>query len=183
MGEAVRAGTAHLAEVGLVRFSSRAVAREIGYSTSGMLVWFGSTDLMLFRIGEGALARLRERMRIEADRCDDPVLSLVSAYFGFARDEPEVWKALYVHRMADGSPAPDFYADALGDLFGDVVDRLADVMENRSRPAIARIANSLMWMLRGHCEAEIAGIYDLVRGGGEAERDAVNLARRMVEGG
>src|SRR4029450_3509307 len=97
-----------MAETGFAGFSAREVARRIGYSIGTIYNVFESLDHLLIAINgrtfELWTAYLADRI---AKGGDDRIQSLVEAYFGFARDHPNLWMAIYDHRLPPGMVMPD----------------------------------------------------------------------------
>src|SRR6187200_875576 len=75
-----------MAETGFAAFSAREVARRIGYSIGTIYNIFDSLDHLLIAVNSRTFemwtAFLQERIE---NGGDDRILSLVQAYFGFAR--------------------------------------------------------------------------------------------------
>jgi AcrR family transcriptional regulator len=170
----VEAGRAHLEDVGLQRFSLREVARRVGYTPTTIIAWFGSADLLLYRMGASALIRWRDRISAEMTKeVSDVVPVLVDAYFDFARDEPETWKALYSHQPK-GTEVPSFYQAALHELATTVISFVEMEVDVDRMGEVPALVNSLLATMRGHCEAEMKGSFDLVGAGGSARSAALN---------
>lgn len=145
------------------------------YTPTTLIAWFGSADLLLYRIGADALTRWRERILVATSGAiDDPVPTLVDAYFDFAHDEPETWRALYGHRPK-GMEVPDFYRAALHDLAVTVISFVETVVETDRMGELPGLVNSLLATMRGHCEAEMNGSFDLVGAGGQARSAALRI--------
>jgi AcrR family transcriptional regulator len=178
IASAIEAGRSHLEEVGLTRFSLREVARRIDYAATTLIAWFGSAEDFVFRIGESALRRWLEQIEAAAGS-DDTAKALVDAYFDFAQAEPETWRALYEHRASTGAP-PQFYLEALSRVTTAVQGILESSLPKEARIPMRRRIASLLWMMKGHCEAHLNGNYDLTGQGGDARADALWMAERII---
>src|SRR3569832_888139 len=92
-----------LAEQGLARFSGREVAKRAGYTVGTIYNVFGSLDRLIAAINSRTFslwaAFLRERL---AQGGADRIRSLVEGYFDFALANPNLWSAIYDHRLAEG---------------------------------------------------------------------------------
>lgn len=182
LASATEEGRLHLEEVGLQRFSLREVSRRVGYSPTALIDWFGSADMLIYRMGADALTRWRERIDAAMSRSAvDPVPALVGAYFDFAADEPETWRALYAHRPV-AVDVPGFYQDSLQALASTVISFVGTVVHAERMPEVPALVNSLLATLRGHCEAEMNGSFDLVGAGGGARAAALAIAGDALRG-
>lgn len=177
IASAIEAARAHIEDVGLHGFSLREVARRIGYTATSLIAWFGSSDLLVYHVGASALVRWRDRICVATSTgCGDVVPILVDAYFDFARDEPEIWRTLYSHEPKNVE-VPALYHEALSGLAMVVISFVGTVVEEDRRDQVPALVNSILATMRGHCEADLKGSFDLVRAGGTARSAALFTVR------
>ncbi|MGA0600273.1 TetR/AcrR family transcriptional regulator [Caulobacter sp. KR2-114] len=168
-------GWRQLAEVGLARFSARDVAKRVGYSIGTLYNVFGSYDGLMLAINARTLrlwsAHLRQAL---AAAGDDRIGALVRGYFDFATGNPRTWIAVYEHHMADDAPAPDWYAQDVGDLMGIVAGEIAAALPHARPDTAAALARSLVATVHGHCAFAIYRTFDML---GETAPEQAALAR------
>lgn len=145
-------GRDHLAEAGLARFSAREVAKRVGYSIGTLYNLFGSVDGLLLAINAQTLqVWTRElRARLEADD-QDRLAALVYGYFAFAEANPNLWAAVYEHKMTDGGPAPDWYQAEAAILMDLVEGEIAASLHEAAPDGVAALTRSLVAGVHGHC--------------------------------
>jgi AcrR family transcriptional regulator len=170
-------GSALIAEAGLGGFSAREVARRIGYSIGTIHNVFGTADLLIAAINTRSFTAwatsLRERL--EAVGPDgDRTAALVEGYFGFAREHPHLWTAIFDHRVPvdEGLTEADETGRSL--LTRIVVEEVARAVGQEVDDETASLARSLIATVHGHCAFAISGAWALM---GEAAPEAAALAR------
>jgi len=164
-----------MAETGFAGFSAREVARRIGYSIGTIYNVFESLDHLLVAINgrtfELWTAYLAKRI---AEGGEDRIRSLVEAYFGFARDHPRLWMAIYDHRLPPGMVMPDRDMEKRRALtrivFHEIARQLPDCADNE----VEHLARSLIATVHGHCTYELNGSFALM---GEKHPAAMALGR------
>lgn len=157
----VQHGQDVMAEGGFARFSGREVAKRAGYSVGTIYNVFGSLDGLIAAINTHTFglwsAHLEERL---AAAGEDRIAALVHGYFSFALENPNLWSAIYEHRLMDGAPLPA--ADHTDRL------RLTELVEAEVRAAlpkdtngdVARLSRSLIATVHGHCAWVVTGSFD-----------------------
>lgn len=152
-----------MAEVGYARFSGREVAKRAGYSVGTIYNVFGSLDGLLSAINTHTFKLWAKHLQDQlADAEEDRIASLVRGYFSFALENPNVWSAIYDHRLPQGqslSPA---------DLEGRAL--LTSIVEEEVRKALpetidldlARYSRSLIASVHGHCSYVVSGSFALL---------------------
>jgi AcrR family transcriptional regulator len=165
--EALILAEAHklLAETGLQRFSAREVAKRIGYSVGTLYNVFGSLDRMLLAVNSRTFvtwaAEIGERLA-GAGPEGDRIALLVRAYFDFATSNPNLWTAIYHHRLPPGEEIPDTYFRQRGELTSILEDEIARVLPAEARDRARPLARSLLATVHGHVVFMITGTFDLL---------------------
>ena len=168
-------GHRHMAEVGFARFSAREVAKRIGYSIGTLYNVFGSHDRLILAINNETFRlwadHLRERLSgTRADR----IRLLVEGYFSFARANPNLWMAIYDHRLPADAGIPEEFAAQRGELTEIVFLEVASALPEEVREMAPHLARSLIATVHGHCTFALNGTFDLM---GEGEPLEMALAR------
>ena len=172
----LKAGQAHLAKVGFARFSGREVAKQVGYSIGTLYNVFGSLDGLMVAINSRTFDLWSDHLRgaLEAGG-DDRIRALVEGYFSFAQTHPNLWMAIYDHRLPDGVGL-DADAEARRTALVDIVEaEIRRELANRAgRVDVARLTRSLVATVHGHCNFMLTGSFALM---GEEAPVELALAR------
>lgn len=172
----LKAGQAHLADVGFARFSGREVAKQVGYSIGTLYNIFGSLDGLLVAINSRTFDLWSDHLRdaLEAGG-EDRIRALVEGYFSFAETHPNLWMAIYDHRLPEGVTL-DADAEARRTALVDIVE--AEIERELGDKAqgieVERLTRSLVATVHGHCNFMLTGSFALM---GEERPVELALAR------
>ncbi|KKW91720.1 TetR/AcrR family transcriptional regulator [Sphingobium chungbukense] len=174
-------GHRHMAEAGFAKFSSREVAKRIGYSVGTLYNIFGSYDRLIIAINTRTFrlwaAWLEEGLAGNPqDRPQDRIAALVEGYFSFAQENTHIWMAIYDHRLPPGIPMPQDYAGQRAGLTEIVVREVAAVLPCETRDIAPRLARSLVATVHGHCTFALNGSFALL-----GETDPLEMATARVK--
>ncbi|MGF7149254.1 AcrR family transcriptional regulator [Sphingomonas zeicaulis] len=171
----VTEGHALMAEVGFARFSAREVAKRIGYSVGTVYNVMGTHDRLMLSINTLTFRLWADHLRAcLAHQPEDRIAALVGGYFSFARENTNLWMAIYDHRLPPGDPMPEDYAAERGELTGIVAAEIARVLPPARISEAAALARSLVATVHGHCFFELNGTFALL---GEKEPQSTALMR------
>lgn len=164
-----------IAEVGFAQFSVRQVAKRIGYVSGTMYNVFGSLDAILFAINTRTFEQWADAMEARIEReSGDRIAAMVRGYFDFARDNRNLWNAIYDHHLPADFEIPEDQAARRGRLTTIVADQVAVVLPQASRNEVAAITRSLIATVHGHCSFALGGSFALM---GEYDPEGAALAR------
>lgn len=165
-----------MAQTGFAAFSAREVARRVGYSVGTIYNMFESLDHLLIAINSRTFELWTDhlRMRVESSP-GDRIRALVEAYFDFARDNRNLWMAIYDHRLPPGMAMPGKDMEARRALTQIVFDEVARELPARSAEDVEHLARSMIATVHGHCTYELNGSFELM-----GERQPVELALSRV---
>jgi hypothetical protein len=99
---------------------------------------------------------------------------MVEGYFSFAASNPNLWMAIYDHRLPHDMSMPEDDARERGRLTQMVEAEIARTLGRPDGPAIARLTRSLVAMVHGHCSFALTGTFLLL---GEDDPQGAALAR------
>ena len=89
---------------GPAALNARAVAKELGGSTQPIFRLFANMDELRSAVIEMALQEWKRKLTLRMETSAFPYLTIGMAYLLFARDEPELFKLLFMRdRVSDGS--------------------------------------------------------------------------------
>jgi AcrR family transcriptional regulator len=168
-------GHKHLAEVGFARFSAREVAKRIGYSIGTLYNVFGTLDALILAINTRTFGFWAAALAARLETSEpDRIRTLVEAYFAFARDNPNLWMAIYDHRLPPGMDMPAEDEAERTRLTTLVGAEIAAVLPAAAADMVPRLTRSLIATVHGHCSFALTGTFDLL---GEPDPAASALAR------
>jgi AcrR family transcriptional regulator len=169
-------GHRQMALHGFSRFSARQVARAIGYSVGTIYNVFPRLDQLLLAINSRTFELWADHLlaRLEVAGADR-IRALVEAYFSFARDNPNLWMAIYDHRLPPGMPMPEEDAQRRATLTGIVVREIATALGDQPNAKVQHLARSLIATVHGHCTFDLNGTFALM-----GEPDPVGMALDRV---
>jgi AcrR family transcriptional regulator len=168
-------GHKHMAEVGFARFSAREVAKRIGYSIGTLYNVFGTHDRLVFAINTRTFRFWSEHLRrLLTEARTDRIRVLVEAYFSFARDNRNVWMAIYDHRLPPDVAISDEEAAERSVLTEIVLREVIAVLPEHAAREAPRLARSLIATVHGHCLFALNGTFALM---GEDEPLETALSR------
>ena len=169
-------GHRQMAEHGFARFSARQVARAVGYSVGTIYNVFPSLDHFLLAINTRTFEQWTRHLLAQlAIAGEDRIGALVEAYFSFARENRNLWMAIYDHRLPPGMAMPDGDAQRRAELTGIVVREIAAVVGDRPHDQVQHLARSLIATVHGHCSFDLNGTFTLMN-----EPDPVGMALDRV---
>jgi AcrR family transcriptional regulator len=168
-------GHRQMAEVGFARFSAREVAKRIGYSIGTIYNVFGTHDRLILAINTRTFSLWADHLRARLEgREGDRIRALVEGYFSFARANPNLWMAIYDHRLPPDAAMPEEYDAERGELTRIVTEEIAAALPEAARAGAPRLARSLIAIVHGHCTFALNGSFALM---GEGEPLELALAR------
>jgi len=165
-----------LAEQGLAKFSGREVAKRAGYTVGTIYNVFGSLERLIGAINSHTFTLWADYLRDRLEQGgEDRIRSLVEAYFGFALAHPNLWSAIYDHRLTDGEELEESDHAQRAALTEIVENEVRAVLPDPDMPEAARFARSLIATVHGHCSYLVSGTFALLE-----EPDPVGSALARV---
>lgn len=169
-------GHRQMAEVGFARFSAREVAKRIGYSIGTIYNVFGTHDRLILAINTRTTGLWADHLRARLDRArTDRIRVLVEGYFSFARENPNLWMAIYDHRLPPDAAMPEEHDGQRSELTEIVTAEVAAALPEAAQPDAPRFARSLIATVHGHCTFALNGTFALM-----GETDPLELALARV---
>ncbi len=155
-------GHALLAEQGLARFSGREVAKRAGYTVGTIYNVFGSLDRLIGAINSHTFSLWADFLRHRLEQGgEDRIRSLVEGYFDFALAHPNLWSAIYDHRLGEGELDESDQGQRAA-LTAIVEDEVRAALPDPDMPGAARFARSLIATVHGHCSYVVTGTFALL---------------------
>ena len=152
-----------LAEQGLANFSGREVAKRAGYTVGTIYNVFGSLDRLIVAINSHTFTLWAEFLRQKLEQGGaDRIRTLVEGYFEFALVHPNLWSAIYDHRVSEGDAMDESDHSQRAVLTAIVEDEVRAVLPDPNMPGAARFARSLIATVHGHCSYVVSGTFALL---------------------
>jgi hypothetical protein len=95
-------------------------------------------DELVLRVGSRTLARLDATLSAASppaasqEQAADALVAVALAYCAFARDNLQLWRVLFEHRMAEGAEVPDWAVTEQMTMFRHILEPLNLLVPNRS---------------------------------------------------
>lgn len=146
-----------IAERGLAGLKARELAQEIGCALGAIYNLVADMDELVLRVGSRTLARLdaalsaaeREDAPASAGAAADRLVAVALAYCAFARDNLQLWRILFEHRMAEGAVVPDWAVSEQMTLFRHILEPLSMLLPDRAEAERMLMSRTLFSAVHG----------------------------------
>ncbi len=146
-----------IAEKGLAGLKARELAQEIGCALGAIYNLVADMDELVLRVGSRTLARLDAALSAaegkdtpaSTDAAADRLVAVALAYCAFARDNLQLWRVLFEHRMAEGAVVPDWAVSEQMTLFRHILEPLSVLLPDRSEPECMLMSRTLFSAVHG----------------------------------
>lgn len=152
----VAAAERAIAERGLAGLKARELAQEIGCALGALYNLVQDMDELVLRVGSHTLARLDAALSAAAPQAPsspgeaaDALVAVALAYCAFARDNLQLWRVLFEHRMAEGSSVPDWAVAEQMTLFRHILGPLGVLVPGMSEAERALLSRTLFSAVHG----------------------------------
>jgi AcrR family transcriptional regulator len=153
----VDAAEAAILRRGLAGLRAREIAAEAGCALGAIYNLVANMDELTLLVGSRTLARLDLALAgagaagppDSPDAAAAKLVAVAIAYCRFARDNLNLWRALFEHRMADARPVPDWGSEQHMCLFAHVVAPLRVVAPSTDEAELALLARMLFAAVHG----------------------------------
>lgn len=134
----IEAAERAIAGKGLAGLKARELAQEIGCSLGAIYNLVADMDELVLRVGSRTLARLDAALSAASppvasqEQATEALVGVALAYSAFARDNLQLWRVLFEHRMAEGSDVPDWAVAEQMTMFRHILQPLGTLVPERS---------------------------------------------------
>ncbi|MGI9370127.1 MAG: TetR/AcrR family transcriptional regulator [Ruegeria sp.] len=114
----VESATRIVADEGLEKLTIRRIAKEIGYTSGTLYLLFESRDDLIVELHINTLQKLHaclSEVNLEKS-AEEALTGLASSYLGFIQENPNLWNAVFEHRLSQGKVTPERYDRAIFSL-------------------------------------------------------------------
>lgn len=146
-----------IAEKGLAGLKARELAQEIGCALGAIYNLVADMDELVLRVGSRTLTRLDAALSAaegedapsSANEAADRLVSVALAYSAFARDNLQLWRVLFEHRMVEGAVVPDWAVSEQMTMFRHILEPLSVLVPERSEPERMLMSRTLFSAVHG----------------------------------
>jgi AcrR family transcriptional regulator len=149
---AVTAGLDLIKKTGFSGFSTRQIAKEIGYTVGTLYNVFDSYDDIMLHINAATLKELREFLQKRINpklKGVKSIKQLAKLYIEFAHNNRNSWGALFEYIPPAELELPEWYNKEVNDLFGIVESILSNFIPKKSD--ISKHAKIIWASIHGIC--------------------------------
>jgi AcrR family transcriptional regulator len=105
-----------LTDEGLSALQARRIAKDSGCAIGTLYNIFNDIDGLILAVNERTLNELGQTLQQSATQSNPGdlkgrLMALAFAYLAFAQANPRRWRAVFDHRLPDGSEVPAFYVE------------------------------------------------------------------------
>ena len=141
-----------IAASGLSGLGMRGIADAVGCSL-GMIYKVGvDHDELVLMVNARTLDAISDALRsavTAADRPQSAMCNMALAYLDYAQENMPRWDALFSHRMADGCPVPEWYAEKRDAMFHDLATAVAPAVGGASSQEMDEFSRMLFSAVHG----------------------------------
>ena len=130
--EELLAATRTLAQIeGWHGVTIRKIAAELGMTSAAIYRYVDSKDELVAELVRRGFSRLSDEMRVGAAAAPDPLVGAVEAYVSFARNDADLYQAMYGLAGADFAEATEEQGTRIGTIVASVTIRGSRVRPRR----------------------------------------------------
>jgi AcrR family transcriptional regulator len=148
----IGAATSRMRDNGLAGLRARDITSDAGCALGGLYSAFEDLDALILAVNSLTLRQLDEIMTSEVERqtSDGGKLQALGAiYLKFARDNPNLWRALFQFHYPEGKALPDWYAQDQAKLLLQIVKPLRGLQPDMNEAALIVRARTLFAAVHG----------------------------------
>lgn len=149
----LRAAETRVRDQGTAGLTARALARAIGYTPGTLYLVFDNLDDIIVHVNARTLDRLHTTMSNAVGKASTPtdgLKAIAGAYVDFARDEPNLWRLCFEHRLPEDRPGPAWLDERIERLVALVMAPLREAVR-ADEPTLITAAQSLWSGVHGIC--------------------------------
>ena len=142
---------AQIAAGGLSSLRARELAKQAGCAVGAIYSHFDDLNALVLEVNGRTFKRLGQAVAA-ADRSGSPNACLIAmslAYLHFAADQPRLWRALFDVEMSTEAEVPQWYLDALGNLFSFIAEPLGELFPEKDARSLDLMTRALFSSVHG----------------------------------
>ena len=115
---------------GIHSLRARDIAQDAGCALGSLYTAFQDIDDLVLNVNAQTLRALGEQLASAVKSANTPsarLLALAKAYLAFAKNEHNMWSAVFEHALPEGTPIPNWYMNEQKVLFEHITQPLAEL--------------------------------------------------------
>ena len=151
-GRLIAAATRRIAAHGLPALRARDLAQDAGCALGALYTVFADLDALVLDVAAGTLDKIDSAMEAATQGEGDAgrlLRKLGETYLAFARDNPFLWRALFVYTMPEGRALPEGFATRLLRLLRRIEEPVGRLQPALAGEALAVRARTLFAAVHG----------------------------------
>lgn len=148
----VVAAETRIARDGVAELRARDLAKDAGCALGAIYNVFDDLNAIIIAVNGRTFQRLGQAVAGSFDGSEEPVQHLIvmsTAYLRFAEANTNLWRALFDLKMVDDGMVPDWYRQALNDLFAYIADPVSKLFPNDTREDLHLMTRALFSSVHG----------------------------------
>ncbi|HEV7260430.1 MAG TPA: TetR/AcrR family transcriptional regulator [Bosea sp. (in: a-proteobacteria)] len=153
----IMAAEGAIAEKGLSGLKARDLANEVGCALGAIYNLVADMDELVLRVGSRTLARLDSALAQATDgSCStssgdatNTLVAIAKTYCAFARENLQLWRTLFEHRMAEGAVVPEWAISEQMTMFRYILAPLRALQPQASEPELMLLSRTLFSAVHG----------------------------------
>ncbi|WP_200876065.1 TetR/AcrR family transcriptional regulator [Ruegeria halocynthiae] len=145
---------------GLTALRARDVTKDAGCALGSLYNAFEDMDLLILSVNSRTLARLHASLKDASASQEAPketLLTLALAYLEFGTENPNLWAALFDHRMQPGVPVPRWHLEEHAVLIAEIIGPLSQLSPNLDEDTLASRARTVFSAVHGIVKLSLEG--------------------------
>lgn len=141
-----------IARDGAASLRARDLAKDAGCAVGAIYNVFDDMNALVMEVNGRTFKRIGTRVSEAVDKSQPPVDQLIAlslAYLRFARDHTLLWRALFDLEMTTQSDVPEWYLNALKDLFAHIAVPVSMVFPDLGREDVGLMTRALFSSVHG----------------------------------
>lgn len=148
----IDAAEQRIARDGLGDLRARDLARDAGCALGAIYNVFEDLNGLTMAVNGRTFRRLGQAVGSSFDGSEAPAQRLIvmsTAYLHFADANTNLWRALFDLQMADDGPVPDWYREALKELFAYIAEPVGQLFPDLDRAELDLMTRALFSSVHG----------------------------------
>lgn len=148
----VEAAETRIDQNGLSDLRARDLAKDAGCALGAIYNVFEDLNAIVMAVNGRTFKRLGQAVGTSFDGSEPPVQRLIvmsTAYLHFADENANLWRALFELRMSDDGPVPDWYRNALKELFSFIAEPVSELFPELDRVEMDLMTRALFSSVHG----------------------------------
>ncbi|WP_299640878.1 TetR/AcrR family transcriptional regulator [uncultured Ruegeria sp.] len=148
----VEAAETRIDQNGLSDLRARDLAKDAGCALGAIYNVFEDLNAIVMAVNGRTFKRLGQAVGTSFDGSEPPVQRLIvmsTAYLHFADENANLWRALFDLQMSDDGPVPDWYRNALKELFSFIAEPVSELFPELDRVEMDLMTRALFSSVHG----------------------------------